>query len=133
MLKLRSTVLAATTAVLAGSFAVAAAGPASAAAGCQVRYTVSSSWRGGFGAAVDITNLGDPLSSWTLTFSFGAGQTISQLWNGSVTQTGSSVSVRNAGWNGTLATNGTAAVGFNGSWTGSNPVPTSFALNGTTC
>jgi lysophospholipase L1-like esterase len=133
MPRLRLTALAATTAVLAGSFAVAAAGPASAAAGCQVRYTVSSSWPGGFGATVDVTNLGDPVSSWTLTFSFPAGQTITQLWNGAATQSGAAVTVRNASWNGALATNGTASVGFNGSWTGSNPVPTSFALNGTTC
>src|SRR5689334_12449403 len=108
----RLTVLAATAAVLAGSFAVAAAGPASAAAGCQVRYTVSSSWPGGFGAAVDITNLGDPVSSWALTFSFPAGQTISQLWNGAVTQSGSAVTVRNASWNGSLATNAKATFGF---------------------
>ncbi|WP_250004130.1 cellulose binding domain-containing protein [Actinoplanes sp. M2I2] len=129
----RWTALVAATTVLTGSFAVAAAGPAVAAAGCDVRYSVTSSWPGGFGAAVDIVNLGDPVPSWTLTFTFTGGQAITQLWNGSVTQAGSAVTVRNAGWNGSLATNGRAAVGFTGSWTGSNPAPTSFALNGTAC
>jgi lysophospholipase L1-like esterase len=94
---------------------------------------VSSQWTGGFGAAVDVTNLGDPLTGWTLEFAFGAGQTVTQLWNGSVTQSGSSVTIRNAGWNGTVATGGTASFGFNGSWTGANPVPSSFRLNGVTC
>ncbi|MEU4620892.1 cellulose binding domain-containing protein [Actinoplanes sp. NPDC023801] len=112
---------------------VAAATSANAAAGCSVKYTVSSQWTGGFGAAVDVTNLGDPLPGWSLVFTFPAGQTITQLWNGAVTQSGSAVTVRNAAWNGSLATNGTASFGFNGSWTGSNPVPTAFTLNGVTC
>ncbi len=128
----RLTVLAAATTLLSTT-AVAAATRADAAAGCQVKYTVASQWPGGFGAAVDITNLGDPVSSWTLTFTFSSGQTITQLWNGSVTQAGAAVTVRNAGWNGSLATKGTAGFGFNGSWTGSNPAPASFALNGTAC
>ncbi|BAL90325.1 putative GDSL-like lipase/acylhydrolase with Cellulose binding domain [Actinoplanes missouriensis 431] len=103
------------------------------AAGCSVSYAVSSQWPGGFGAAVTVTNLGDPITSWALTWSFTAGQTISQLWNGDVTQSGSAVTVRNAGWNGNVASGGTASFGFNGSWTGSNPVPASFSLNGVAC
>ena len=108
-------------------------GAANAAAGCSVKYTVSSQWPGGFGANVDVTNLGDPVADWTVAFTFAAGQTITQLWNGSFTRSGSSVTVRNAGWNGAVPTNGTTSFGFNGTWTGSNPVPTSFTLNGVTC
>ncbi|MFI5892363.1 cellulose binding domain-containing protein [Actinoplanes sp. NPDC051513] len=122
--------VATTTLVSAG---VITAGTASAAAGCQVKYTISSQWPGGFGAAVDVTNLGDPVNGWSLAFTFGAGQTVTQLWNGSVTQSGSAVTVRNAAWNNAIATGGAASFGFNGSWTGSNPVPASFALNGVTC
>ncbi|GAA1796630.1 cellulase family glycosylhydrolase [Luedemannella flava] len=122
----------------AGSLAVAGAivlpmTQASAAASCRVSYAVTSQWPGGFGAAVDVTNLGDPVSSWTLTWTFASGQTITQLWNGSVTQSGTQVTVRNAAYNGSVATNGKASFGFNGAWTSANPVPTSFALNGTTC
>jgi hypothetical protein len=108
--------------------------PAGAAsAGCSVNYAVSSQWQGGFGANVSITNLGDPLTSWTLTWSFGAGQTVTQAWNTSLTQSGSAVTAKNMSYNGAVATNGTASFGFNGSWTGSNPVPASFALNGVPC
>jgi endo-1,4-beta-xylanase len=106
---------------------------AHAATGCQVSYAVSSQWTGGFGANVTVTNLGDPVSGWKLGWSFGAGQTIAQLWNGSFTQSGAAVTVTNASWNGSIATGGTATFGFNGSWTGSNPVPTSFSLNGNAC
>src|SRR3954447_12268303 len=108
--------------------------PAGAAtAGCSVNYAVSSQWQGGFGANVSITNLGDPLTGWALTWSFGAGQTVTQAWNTSLTQSGSAVTAKNVSYNGSLATNGTTSFGFNGSWTGSNPTPTSFALNGVTC
>ncbi|MGB2568983.1 cellulose binding domain-containing protein [Micromonospora citrea] len=121
-------------AVLLASTAVAVALPAdAAAAGCSVDYTVSSQWQGGFGANVTITNLGDPLTSWTLTWTYSAGQTVTQAWNTTLTQSGAAVTARNVSYNGAIATNGTTSFGFNGSWTGSNPAPTSFALNGVAC
>jgi hypothetical protein len=114
--------------------AVAVALPAQAAtAGCSVSYTVSSQWQGGFGAAVAVTNLGDPLTGWTVTWSFGAGQAVTQAWNASVTQSGSAVTATNMSYNGSVATGGSVSFGFNGSWTSSNPVPTSFAVNGVAC
>jgi hypothetical protein len=119
---------------LVASAAVVAALPAGAAtAGCSVNYAVSSQWQGGFGANVTITDLGDPVASWTLTWSYSAGQTVTQAWNAALTQNGSAVTAKNVSYNGSIATNGTASFGFNGSWTGSNPSPTSFALNGVAC
>ena len=118
---------------VAATVGMVAATAHAAAAGCQVTYAVSSQWSGGFGATVNLTNLGDPLTGWTLTWSYGAGQQITQAWNATVTQNGPQVTARNASWNGSLATNGSASFGFNGSWTGSNPTPTSFALNGIVC
>ncbi|MEW2145948.1 non-reducing end alpha-L-arabinofuranosidase family hydrolase [Micromonospora vinacea] len=119
--------------LLVSSTVVAALPAVAAAEGCAVNYAVSSQWQGGFGANVAITNLGDPLSSWTLTWSYGAGQTVTQSWNTSLTQSGSAVTAKNVGYNGAVPTNGTVSFGFNGSWTGSNPDPTSFALNGVAC
>jgi hypothetical protein len=119
---------------LLASTMLGAGSPASAAsAGCSVSYAVSSQWQGGFGADVSITNLGDPLTAWTLTWSFGAGQSVTQGWNAVLTQSGSAVTARNEGYNGSIATNGSVAFGFTGSWAGSNPVPASFSLNGVTC
>ncbi|MFY1649299.1 DUF3237 family protein [Solwaraspora sp. WMMB762] len=107
---------------------------AHAATGCRVTYTVSSQWPGGFGANVAVTNLGDPISSWRLTWSFAAGQQITQLWNGSASQTGTQVAVANAAWNGSLATGSSASFGFNGTWNdATNPAPTDFVLNGAPC
>jgi beta-xylosidase len=124
---------AAVAAALAAAGLVAAA-EAEAAAGCRVDYTVTNQWPGGFGANVTINNLGDPVNGWKLSWSFGAGQTITQLWNGSYTQSGAQVTVGDAGWNAAIPTGGSANFGFNGSWNNSsNPVPTAFALNGVPC
>src|SRR5215475_336391 len=78
--------------------------PAAAAAGCQVGYTVSAQWPGGFTANVNITNLGDPINGWRLSWSFTAGQTVTQLWNGSVTQSGAQVTVADASYNASIPT-----------------------------
>ncbi|MBW4702279.1 DUF3237 family protein [Micromonospora sp. RL09-050-HVF-A] len=127
--------------LLAGALAAATlvgvvgvATSASAATGCRVTYTVSSQWNGGFGANVAVTNLGDPLNGWQLTWSFTAGQQITQYWNGTVTQNGGRVTVGNTTWNAALGTGASTSFGFNGSWNNaSNPAPTDFALNGTPC
>jgi beta-xylosidase len=104
-----------------------------AAAGCRVTYSVTNQWTNGFGASVAVTNLGDPITSWSLVWSFGAGQSVTQMWNATHTQSGAQVTARNAAYNGTIATDATVSFGFNGAWSGSNPVPTAFTLNGTAC
>ncbi|WP_182906863.1 arabinofuranosidase catalytic domain-containing protein [Microbispora sp. H13382] len=125
---------AAVAALLTAGAGVAATHAASAAAaGCQVSYTVTNEWPGGFGANVSVNNLGDPINGWKLTWSFPAGQTITQLWNGTYTQSGSQVTVTNVSYNGGIPTGGSTSFGFNGAFNGSNPVPSSFALNGVTC
>ncbi|GAA3234592.1 cellulase family glycosylhydrolase [Dactylosporangium siamense] len=122
----------AVVAVLAGLVAVVTTN-AYAAAGCQVTYRIASQWPGGFTGDVAVKNLGDPIGGWTLRWAFGAGQTVTQAWNATVTASGAQVTAADAGYNGAIATNGTVSFGFNGSWTGSNPVPASFTLNGTVC
>ncbi|MEV2242754.1 cellulose binding domain-containing protein, partial [Micromonospora sp. NPDC049891] len=84
---------------------VAVTTSAAAAPGCRVTYSVSSQWPGGFTGNVNLTNLGDPLTSWTLTWSFSGGQQVTQAWGATVSQSGSQVTARNASWNGNLGTN----------------------------
>ncbi|MEO3774167.1 cellulose binding domain-containing protein [Micromonospora sp. B9E7] len=129
----RLILLAGTTAaaVVVGTLGTVVA--SAAAVGCRVDYQITNQWQGGFGANVTVTNLGDPVNGWALTWSYAAGQQVTQAWNASVSQSGAQVTARNVDYNGSLATNGSASFGFNGSWTGSNPVPGSFALNGATC
>ncbi|MEU7995497.1 cellulose binding domain-containing protein [Micromonospora sp. NPDC049060] len=104
-----------------------------AAAGCRVEHRITNQWPGGFGADVTVTNLGDPVDGWTLTWSYAAGQRVTQAWSAVVDQSGAQVTARNVDYNAVIATGASAAFGFTGSWDGSNPAPTSFALNGTVC
>ncbi|GAA5194674.1 hypothetical protein GCM10023322_59630 [Rugosimonospora acidiphila] len=122
-------------AVAAGAGTVATVATAQAAGtGCRVDYAVTNQWQGGFGASVTITNLGDAINGWTLTWSYSAGQAVTQAWNATVTQSGSAVTARDAGYNAAIATGAGASFGFNGSWNNAtNPVPATFTLNGTPC
>lgn len=130
----RRAIAAAVTGLVAASLSVLVIGQARAAAGCRVTYTVTSQWPSGFGAKVALTNLGDPVTSWRLTWSFSAGQAITQGWNGTFTQSGADVTVTNTSWNGALGTGAGVDLGFNGSWNNSaNPAPATFTMNGTIC
>ncbi len=102
---------------------------------CNVIYTISSQWPGGFGAGITIQNTGTTAwTSWTLTWAFANGQTVSQLWNGTETQSGANVTVNSLSYNGGIPAGGSYnGLGFNGTWNGTNAVPASFAVNGTTC
>jgi xyloglucan-specific exo-beta-1,4-glucanase len=100
-----------------------------------VTYTITNDW--GTGAIINVTitnNSGAALSSWTLAWTFPGDQTITNLWNGNLSQSGISVTVSNKDYNGTIAANGgTVSFGFQLSYSGSNAKPTGFTLNGTSC
>ena len=107
-----------------------------AGASCQVTYTITNQWPGGFGVNLTITNTGTTtINGWSLQFAFPNGQTITQLWNGNYTQSGANVTITNLSYNGSIAPGATLSSepGFNGSWSSSNSAPTSFTLNGSPC
>ncbi|GAB3153001.1 cellulose binding domain-containing protein [Micromonospora sonneratiae] len=92
--------------------------------GCSATYRVTNSWSGGFQAEVTVRNSGaSAMTGWTVAWTFPTGQTISQLWAGTHTQTGANVSVRNLSYNGGLGPGATTTFGFLGSWSGVNGVP----------
>jgi cellulose 1,4-beta-cellobiosidase len=105
---------------------------AHAAAGCKVTYSTND-WGSGFTASLGITNLGDPLTSWTLEWDYAGNQQVTQGWSGTFSQSAKHVTVKSLSYNGTLAANASTSLGFNGSYTGTNTAPTTFKLNGTTC
>ncbi|WNV87365.1 cellulose binding domain-containing protein [Umezawaea sp. Da 62-37] len=122
-----------TVSLMAGAAALIGSQPASAAAGCRVDYAVGSAWSGGFGASVVVTNLGDRVNGWRLSWTFPGDERITQSWNGTHTQSGAQVTATNAAWNGDLATGGTVSFGFNAT-SGANPTaPSAFTLNGVLC
>ncbi|WP_219512518.1 rhamnogalacturonan lyase family protein [Nonomuraea ceibae] len=124
----------AATAGLAVAGALVGQLPASAAVACDVDYAVATQWSGGFTGNVTIRNLGDAVNGWRLTWTYGAGQQITQAWNAQPSQSGAAVTMTDVGYNAALPAGGSVAFGFNASWNGSaNPVPESFALNGVAC
>lgn len=110
-----------------------AAASSSAGNGCQVDYKVVHQWQGGFIGAVSVTNGGSAVDGWTVGFTFPSSQRVLVSWQSVHAQSGAEVTLKNASWNGTLAANGTARAGFIATHSGSNPLPTSFTLNGMTC
>ena len=106
---------------------------ADAVTGCRVGYTTTAQWPGGFVADVAVTNLGDPVHGWTLAWTFPSGQQVTQAWNATITPSGSRVTATNLSYNAAIPTDATVSFGFVGAWSGTNPAPTSFTLNGTTC
>ncbi|MGC9669891.1 GH12 family glycosyl hydrolase domain-containing protein [Planosporangium sp. 12N6] len=100
---------------------------------CRVAYTTNS-WGTGFTADVSVTNTSSSaVNGWRLTFSFPGNQQVTNAWNATVTQSGSSVTATNASHNGAIAPGSSASFGFQGTYSGSNAAPTNFALNGTAC
>lgn len=101
---------------------------------CFVTYKINNDWGSGFVAEVAIKNqTGAALNGWTLTWTFPGNQQITNLWNGTLTQAGANVQVKNASWNGNVSNGSTISFGFQGTYSGTNTKPTSFALNGATC
>jgi hypothetical protein len=128
----RAALLAALT-VAAAATAIVAPTLASAATGCQVTYVKAWDNGSGFGANLTLQNLGDPITSWTLTFTFPGNQQATQGWSGTWTQSGANVTVTSMSWNGSQGTGASWGIGFNGSYSGTNTNPSSFRLNGITC
>jgi len=97
-----------------------------------VDYNIQSSWGTGATVNVKITNNGPAIQKWTIGCTFPGNQQITNIWNATQTQSGSSVTVKNASWNGTIPTNGSQSFGFNLSFSGTNSAPTSFTVNSAT-
>jgi hypothetical protein len=75
-----------------------------------------------------VTNNGTAaVHSWTLAWTFAGGQTITQSWNTSLTQSGASVTATSVSYNGAIPASGSTSFGFLGSGT----APSS--LSGVTC
>ncbi|SHN30176.1 cellulose binding domain-containing protein [Actinacidiphila paucisporea] len=102
--------------------------------GCGIGYQVTGSWSGGFQGEIVIHNTGaTALTGWTLAFTFTAGQTITQMWGGTPTQSGSTVTVAPVDYTRAIPAGGSVSIGFLADQGGTNPAPTAFTLNGGAC
>ncbi|QFZ18119.1 cellulase family glycosylhydrolase [Saccharothrix syringae] len=102
--------------------------------GCSVTYKVTGQWQGGFQGDVKIANTGSTaVNGWTLRWTWANGQTVSQSWGATTSQSGAALSATNVSYTANIPVNGSVGFGFIGTWNGSNGVPTAFTLNGASC
>ncbi|HEY2668835.1 MAG TPA: lytic polysaccharide monooxygenase [Rugosimonospora sp.] len=85
--------------------------------GCHATYQVTSSWPGNFQAGVTVTAGPAAIRSWTVTWTFANGESISQIWNGTLTANGANMSVAPVSYNAALAAGGSTSFGFLGTGT----------------
>ncbi|MEU4515622.1 cellulose binding domain-containing protein [Nonomuraea wenchangensis] len=88
--------------------------PGSSTGGCTAVPTVQTQWATGYVIQpLTVTNTGaSAMTGWTVTFTLPAGHTLTGSWNGAVTVSGRTVTVRNAGHNGALAPGAATTFGF---------------------
>ena len=91
---------------------------------CSAVYQTTGNWQGGFQGQVTVTAGNAAISSWTVTWTLSSGQSISQMWNGTPTVSGSTVTVRNVSWNGALSPHATTTFGFLASGSATTPTVT---------
>ncbi|SEF46868.1 endo-1,4-beta-xylanase (glycosyl hydrolase family 10) [Actinacidiphila yanglinensis] len=99
---------------------------------CTVGYATNE-WSTGVTANITVTSA-SAVNGWTVVLTYpGGSRTVTQAWNATVTQNGSTLTAKNLSYNGTLAAGGSATFGFNANWSGSDPKPSGATLNGTAC
>ncbi|MET7817774.1 cellulose-binding domain-containing protein [Micromonospora zamorensis] len=107
-------------------------GPAAAAQGCRVDYTPNQ-WSGGFTANIKVAPGDTAVSSWTVTWTYAGDERVTNGWNATVSQSGSTVTARNASYNGNIPAGGATEFGVQGTFGASGGAPTGFSLNGVPC
>ncbi|WP_407664701.1 cellulose binding domain-containing protein [Micromonospora tarensis] len=125
-------VVAALAATLTATATAVLTGPAGAAQGCQVAYTPNQ-WPGGFTATVKVSPGDTAVSTWTVTWTYAGDERVTSGWNATVSQSGSTVTARNASYNGSIPAGGSTEFGLQGTFGSSGGAPTGFSLNGVPC
>jgi dienelactone hydrolase len=105
----------------ASSSSAASSSAAQQPGGCGAAYRVTSSWSGGYQGEVTVTAGKSAITGWTVKWTLGSGQTVTQLWNGTLSTSGSSVTVTNAAYNGALQASASTTFGFLANGTSSTP------------
>ncbi|OPG07353.1 hypothetical protein B1L11_30930 [Microbispora sp. GKU 823] len=80
-----------------------------------------NSWPGGFQSEVTVSAGSSAVNGWTVNWTWPGGQSISSLWNGTQSVSGSSVTVRNAPYNGSIAAGSSTTFGFTANGSAATP------------
>ena len=91
---------------------------------CAATYQPGSSWPGGFQGQVTVTAGSSAINGWTVHWTLAGGQQITQVWNGTLSTSGSAVSVKNVSYNGSLGAGASTTFGFLANGSPSTPTLT---------
>ncbi|WP_182905652.1 endo-1,4-beta-xylanase [Microbispora sp. H13382] len=89
--------------------------------GCSATISTVNSWPGGFQSEVTVKAGNSSVNGWTVSWTWPGGQTISSLWNGTQSGSGSNMVVRNAPYNGSIAAGATTTFGFTANGSAATP------------
>jgi chitin-binding protein len=95
--------------------------------GCIAMFNIASAWAGGWQAEVMVHAEATAIKNWTVNWTWPASQTVTTLWSGNLSTSGSLVTVTNAAYNGTVAASNYTTFGL----LGTGPVPTT--VNNLSC
>jgi chitin-binding protein len=104
---------------------VTTSGPTGGGGGCVATYKTSSQWSNGYQGEVTVKNNGaTSTGAWTATLTLPSGQTVTQVWNGTATTSGQTVTVKNANYNGSLGGGASTTFGYLANLSGNLTAPT---------
>nr|WP_231134637.1 cellulose binding domain-containing protein [Motilibacter deserti] len=93
----------------------------------------TSSWSGGFSGAVVVTNTGTkPIADWTVSWQAGAGQQVTSAWPGTLSQSGTTVTVSAPAFSSSIQPGKSLSIGFNATGTAGTSAP-AVTVNGAVC
>jgi cellulase/cellobiase CelA1 len=87
-------------------------GPSNPTVGCAASYRTVSGWPGGFQGEITVTAGSTALNGWAVSWDLPGDQTVTQVWNGTLSANGSAVTVRNASYNGSVPASSSTVFGF---------------------
>lgn len=90
---------------------------------CAATYRTTNSWSGGFQGEVTVTAGAAAINGWSVGWTLGSGQAVTQVWNGRLSTSGSTVTVANESYNGMLAAGASTTFGLTATGTASSPSP----------
>jgi endoglucanase len=96
---------------------------------CSTSYALTNAWQGGFQAGLTVTNSGTSTwNNWKVTWSMPSGVTLSNGWNATVTQSGTTFTAQAPSHAPSLAPNASVTIGFTANGA-SSPGATSVACS----
>ncbi|MFD9739450.1 cellulase family glycosylhydrolase [Umezawaea sp. NPDC059074] len=106
--------------------------PGGGTGACRSAWKLDNSWQGGFQGSLTVTNTATSAANpWKVVFTLPAGATVASGWNGTFTQSETTVTVTAPTYSPSLAAGASVALGFTAN--GTSGSPSAVTLNAAAC